>query len=129
MHAVTALAALLSQGVVAVAQKPHLIFVMVDDYGWSVSLRLGVHGGVMNHGFDPHCSCVVHSLRRNNVGFHAKNNPNSDEVVTPNMDALAASGIELDRHYAFRFCSPSRSSFNTGRFVSLSRRLLSMAAS
>lgn len=85
MHAVTALAALLSQGVVAVAQKPHLIFVMVDDYGW------------------------------NNVGFHAKNNPNSDEVVTPNMDALAASGIELDRHYAFRFCSPSRSSFNTGR--------------
>ena len=31
------------------------------------------------------------------------------------MDALAAAGVILDRHYVFRFCSPSRSSFNTGR--------------
>lgn len=31
------------------------------------------------------------------------------------MDNLAATGIVLDRHYAFRYCSPSRSSFNSGR--------------
>ena len=31
------------------------------------------------------------------------------------MDALAAEGIILDRHYVFRFCSPSRSAFNSGR--------------
>ena len=31
------------------------------------------------------------------------------------MDDLAANGVILDRHYVFRFCSPSRSSFQTGR--------------
>lgn len=58
---------------------------LVDDYGW------------------------------NNVGFHAKDQDNADEIQTPVMDSLAASGVILDRHYVFRFCSPSRSSFNTGR--------------
>lgn len=51
----------------------------------------------------------------NNVGFHAKAQANAAEIQTPNMDALAASGVILDRHYVYRFCSPSRSSFHTGR--------------
>ena len=51
----------------------------------------------------------------NNVGFHAKSQPNSNEVSTPHIDSLAATGIILDRFYAYRFCSPSRSSFLTGR--------------
>ena len=45
----------------------------------------------------------------NNVGWH------NDQMKTPNADALVKEGIELDRHYAFLFCSPSRSSFMTGR--------------
>jgi len=67
------------------ATLPHIVMLMVDDFGWA------------------------------NVGFHAKGQPNEGEVITPNMDQLAAEGIILDRHYAFRFCSPSRSSFLTGR--------------
>lgn len=51
----------------------------------------------------------------NNVGFHARDQPNAQEIVTPHMDDLAANGVILDRHYVFRFCSPSRSSFQTGR--------------
>lgn len=39
----------------------------------------------------------------------------TNEVVTPRMDALAAEGILLERHYAFMYCSPSRSAFHTGR--------------
>ena len=47
-----------------------------------------------------------------NVGYH---NKNSTEVVTPNLDALAASGILLERHYVHKFCSPTRSALQTGR--------------
>ena len=47
-----------------------------------------------------------------NIGYH---NPNSTEVVTPNLDALAASGVILERHYVHKYCSPSRCAFQTGR--------------
>ena len=54
-----------------------------------------------------------------NVGYHRKLSPAgpSPEVVTPNLDQLVASGIELDRFYTYKFCSPSRSSLMTGRFA------------
>ena len=67
------------------APLPHIFLVLIDDYGY------------------------------NNIGYHARSQANADEVRTPRMDALAAAGVRLERHYAFRFCSPSRSSFNTGR--------------
>ena len=40
----------------------------------------------------------------NNVGWHNK------EMLTPVADQLVADGIELDRHYVFYFCAPTRSS-------------------
>ena len=36
-------------------------------------------------------------------------------MVTPNIDTLVNDGLELDQHYAFQFCSPSRSSLISGR--------------
>jgi arylsulfatase I/J len=43
------------------------------------------------------------------VGYHREfYNATTPEVVTPNIDKLVANGIELDRHYAFKSCSPSR---------------------
>ena len=45
-----------------------------------------------------------------NVGF--SNNP---EARTPNLDALVAAGVKLDHHYAFKYCSPTRSSLLSGR--------------
>ncbi|CAJ1417747.1 unnamed protein product, partial [Effrenium voratum] len=47
------------------------------------------------------------------VGFHRAEGDR--EVQTPNIDALARSGIELDRFYTFQFCSPARSAIQTGR--------------
>jgi arylsulfatase I/J len=45
-----------------------------------------------------------------NVGFH------SPQALTPHIDALATTeGFELSRLYAYRFCSPSRSSLMSGR--------------
>ena len=37
------------------------------------------------------------------------------EVVTPTMDALVKAGIELNRHYVHMMCTPTRSSFQSGR--------------
>ena len=42
-------------------------------------------------------------------------NPTNPEVVTPNLDALVQGGIELEQHYAFQYCSPSRCALQSGR--------------
>ena len=44
-----------------------------------------------------------------NVQWH---NP---DMKTPHTNELVKDGLELDRHYAFLYCSPSRSSLMTGR--------------
>ena len=62
------------------SQKPNLVFVYVDDWGFA------------------------------DVGFR---NP---AIKSPNFDALASTGSVLQRHYVFKYCSPSRASFLTGRW-------------
>ena len=37
------------------------------------------------------------------------------EVQTPHMDELVATGINLNQHYTFKFCSPTRSALQSGR--------------
>eukprot|EP00937_MAST-01D_sp_MAST-1D-sp2_P005845 g5845.t1 len=44
-----------------------------------------------------------------NVGFH------NDEPLTPTIDALARGGAQLERFYTYKVCSPTRSSFLSGR--------------
>jgi hypothetical protein len=73
------------QPVTSPAAQPHIVFIMADDFGWA------------------------------NFGVHAKGQPNQDEVQTPRLDALVESGILLERHYVFQFCSPSRCALTTGR--------------
>ena len=43
------------------------------------------------------------------MGWH---NP---DARTPNLDALVKEGVELDRFYTYKYCSPTRSSFLSGR--------------
>jgi arylsulfatase A-like enzyme len=45
----------------------------------------------------------------NDVGYHGS------EIRTPNIDRLAAEGLELDRFYAQPTCSPTRTALLTGR--------------
>ena len=52
---------------------------------------------------------VIDDLGWNDVGFH------NARIKTPFIDSLASTGVELTDFYFFRFCSPSRSSFQSGR--------------
>ena len=45
----------------------------------------------------------------NNIGYR---NP---EIRSPTLDALATDGIKLDRHYTYKYCSPTRSALMSGR--------------
>ena len=53
------------------------------------------------------------------VGYHR--NPGFNETVTPNIDALVASGVQLDQHYVHKYCSPTRSSLQSGRLPASTR--------
>ena len=48
-----------------------------------------------------------------NVGYH-RDTPTKD-ISTPNMDGLVNEGLQLDHHYVYNWCSPSRSAFLSGR--------------
>ena len=46
-----------------------------------------------------------------NIGWR---NP---EIRSPALDALAADGIVLNRHYTFKYCSPTRASLLSGQYI------------
>ena len=52
------------------------------------------------------------SLGHNDVGWNDKFN----QLLTPKLDALRAEAVTLSQYYVYRFCSPSRSTFMTGRY-------------
>jgi len=56
---------------------------------------------------------VVDDWGWGDVGYH-RQEPTS-EVVTPTIDNLVKEGVELNRHYVHMTCTPTRSSFQTGR--------------
>ena len=50
------------------------------------------------------------------LGWYDTGVRGNPHAPTPSLNNLSASGFVLDRHYAFRYCSPTRRSLLTGRF-------------
>ena len=62
------------------------------------------------YGSKPHILLVlVDDLGWHNVGWHNK------DMLTPHSDELLREGLELDRHYTYMYCAPTRSSLLSGR--------------
>ena len=63
---------------------------------------------------------VIDDMGWANIGFR-----NKAHTHTPNLDLAASEGVVLDRHYTYRWCSPTRSALMTGRLPCVSRAVQS----
>jgi hypothetical protein len=62
-------------------------------------------------GYFPHIVFfLADDLGHYNMGWRG-----NTEARTPALDALVKDGLVIDRHYAYQFCSPTRSAFLSGR--------------
>lgn len=95
----------MSNGVVS---HPFSVEKAIVRLAWSVWLlvfSLSVQAGPPNI-----IILLADDLGWNDVGYHNEN------VQTPSIDSIAASGIELNRFYVEPTCSPTRASLLTGLF-------------
>ena len=72
---------------------------------WSSALAVGSKPNIV--------LVLVDDLEWANVGYH--DSSSSLDVDTPNIDELVRQGLELDQHYTYSACSPSRCSLLSGR--------------
>ncbi|KAM0735511.1 Arylsulfatase J [Formica fusca] len=79
---------------------------------WTSSLILLLIATRASSTRQPHIIFILaDDLGWNDVGFHG-----SGQIPTPNIDALAYSGLLLDRYYVTPICTPSRSALMTGKY-------------
>ena len=76
----------------------------------SAAVLMAAGAGAAATATPPHIiHMMVDDVGWNDLGYH------SGSAFSPRIDALALDGVRLTNHHAFKVCSPSRSSFHTGR--------------
>ncbi len=71
---------------------------------------VGANSHIANHSQPNILVLLADDLGWEDVGYH------NEEVTTPNINAIAQNGVELDRFYVNPSCSPTRASLLTGYF-------------
>lgn len=60
----------------------------------------------------PHFVTII----SDDLGYFDRRSAGNINVTTPNLDALFSEGVGLSHYYGYKYCSPSRRSFVTGRW-------------
>eukprot|EP01063_Lacrimia_lanifica_P021619 TRINITY_DN290_c3_g1_i10.p1 TRINITY_DN290_c3_g1~~TRINITY_DN290_c3_g1_i10.p1 ORF type:complete len:534 (+),score=158.76 TRINITY_DN290_c3_g1_i10:38-1639(+) len=84
-------------GAAAAPPKPHVVFILADDYGWN------------DIGYNQNQKSSA------NPDGHATTN---GVIATPHLDTLSAEGVRLENYYVEYLCSPTRGTVMTGRYPS-----------
>jgi hypothetical protein len=56
------------------------------------------------------------SILADDLGYHDRSSAGNPDVSTPHLDYLFKTGVSLQRYYAYKYCSPTRRAFVTGRW-------------
>eukprot|EP01047_Picozoa_sp_COSAG01_P006955 COSAG01_NODE_257_length_20101_cov_142.726427_8_plen_272_part_00 len=108
-------AALTTTTKASAAGKPHVFFLLIDDYVRCWPQSPFTHGTPLTLSAQEWLTCA-RSQGWAGAGWHNQVlSGGQREVQTPHMDKLVATGINLNQHYTFKFCSPTRSSLQSGR--------------
>ena len=70
-------------------QYPNLIYILVDDLGWA------------------------------NVNMTVHDQYHNPRMMTPTLDSLLPEALVLNQYYVYKYCSPTRSAFLSGRMLSV----------
>ena len=106
----TAFISLLAFGAVRADERPNIIVILMDDMGYNdVGARTypAAPNQYPNSGPAP------------NFGANTDPDipqPNKAQFLTPQIDSLAAQGMQMTSFYTSRLCSPSRASLLCGRY-------------
>ena len=83
--------------------RPHIVFTLVDDWGWELWPRPATTRAKQSPADLPHGAGAIFA-------------PSDHSQLLPNIkQTFVADGVQLARHYAYSYCAPSRQSLLSGR--------------